>query len=110
MKIILAITLLALGQAHAVPYLYTYTGDHYSADSVFTTSGQTHPGFTLQDHVTASFILDSSFWGKDGNLEDGGLRLATVSSGPYTLEEGGLVTTDDFGTPIEWRIGTAQRA
>jgi hypothetical protein len=98
--------LLALGQAHATPYLYTYTGSHYSADALFTNSASLNqPGFTLQDHVTASFTLDSSLWGQE--LAPFG---ATLSSGPYTQGQSGSILTDDSGFVLAWKIGVFDAA
>jgi hypothetical protein len=105
-KYIATLTLAIAGlTAHvdAIPITYSYTGNNF-------TSGTGQSGFSINDNITASFTVNNPLApNMTFNLTSIGATMATISNGVFTLPFlGGLVTTNAFGSIVEWAFGVDQ--
>ena len=100
-KYIATLTLAVAGlatQADAIPTTYSYVGSNFT----FFATGQ--PGFSINDHITASFTVNNPLApNMTFNLDNIGATMRTISNGVFSIPFlGGMVATNAFGSIAEW--------
>lgn len=92
----LSLTLGVVNQSQAFPVTYTYTGSNYGTN----TNAPCQPGFSSEDHIAATVVLDSIYWGMEVDNPPG--SSVHFFSGPYSFSGRVRLTTNASGGIIRW--------